>query len=161
MIGLISEQCLYQGRGVERGTYLPPRKCLPLNHFTRGFGAVRLISEAGWNPLPGPELGGPVSIFHDDGASTERTGTFVSRRASMMEGNGSLTSPEKLKPWYMSQRWRVRHTRCGGDVPNIASTTWSVSLSAARKSSVNGISKSSNCLDNRYHWILASSHGVV
>ena len=76
----------------------PPKKCRPLNHFTNGFGAVKLINASGWNPLPGPESGGPVSMFQDDGASTERTGILVSRIASMIFGNGSRTSPSKLKP---------------------------------------------------------------
>lgn len=56
---------------------LPPTKCLPLNHLTSGFGAVRLISASGLYLLPGPESGGPLSMFHDDGASTANTGTFV------------------------------------------------------------------------------------
>ncbi len=37
-------------------------------------------------------------MFQDDGASTEVTGTFVSSNALMTAGNGSRTSPEKLKP---------------------------------------------------------------
>lgn len=47
---------------------------------------------------PRPDLGGPSSMFHEDGASTEVTGIFVSSRALMTAGNGSRTSPEKLKP---------------------------------------------------------------
>ncbi len=47
---------------------------------------------------PGPEDGGPSSIFHDEGASTEVTGTVVSSRALMTAGKGSRTSPEKEKP---------------------------------------------------------------
>lgn len=37
-------------------------------------------------------------MFHDEGASTEVTGTLVSSRAAITAGNGSLISPEKLKP---------------------------------------------------------------
>jgi hypothetical protein len=69
-----------------------------LKCFTSGFGAVRLIRTAGLNLLPTPEAGGPSSILQEDGASTEVTGSFVSSRAWMTAENGSLTSPEKLKP---------------------------------------------------------------
>jgi hypothetical protein len=69
-----------------------------LNHLTSGFGAVKLTSAAGLKSFPGPESGGPDSIFQDDGASTEVTGTGDLANASITEGNGSLTSPEKLKP---------------------------------------------------------------
>ena len=48
--------------------------------------------------LPTPDAGGPVSMFHDEGASTDVTGTLVSAMASMTAGKGSRTSPEKLKP---------------------------------------------------------------
>ena len=37
-------------------------------------------------------------MFQDDGASTEVTGIFVSAMALMTAGNGSRTSPAKLKP---------------------------------------------------------------
>lgn len=37
-------------------------------------------------------------MFHDDGASTEVTGSCVCSIASMTAGNGSRTSPEKLNP---------------------------------------------------------------
>lgn len=47
---------------------------------------------------PGPEDGGPSSIFQDDGASTDVTGRVVSCRALITAGNGSRTSPEKEKP---------------------------------------------------------------
>jgi hypothetical protein len=70
-----------------------PRKCL-----TRGLGAVRLIRTPGWKLLPTPDLGGPASISQDEGASTEVTGTLVSAMAWITAGNGSRTSPEKLKP---------------------------------------------------------------
>ena len=68
-------------------------KCL-----TRGFGAVRLIKVAGMNFAPGPDSGGPSSMLHDEGASTDSTGTLVFSMAEMTSLNGSRTSPEKLKP---------------------------------------------------------------
>ena len=37
-------------------------------------------------------------MFHDDGASTERTGTGELRSASMTTGNGSRMGPENEKP---------------------------------------------------------------
>jgi hypothetical protein len=37
-------------------------------------------------------------MSHEDGASTEVTGRVVVFRASITEGKGSRTSPEKLKP---------------------------------------------------------------
>lgn len=37
-------------------------------------------------------------MFQDDGASIEVTGSRVCSIASMAAGNGSRTSPEKLKP---------------------------------------------------------------
>lgn len=37
-------------------------------------------------------------MSHEDGASTEVTGTFVSSSAWMTLGNGSRISPEKLNP---------------------------------------------------------------
>lgn len=79
-------------------TYLPPRKCLPRKKEISGFGAVKLTSAAGWKFFPGPDFGGPVSIFHEEGASTEVTGTVLISKASMTAENGSLTSPEKLNP---------------------------------------------------------------
>jgi hypothetical protein len=47
---------------------------------------------------PGPEDGGPSSMFHDEGASTDVTGSFVSSRALITAGKGSRTSPEKENP---------------------------------------------------------------
>ena len=73
-------------------------KCLPLKYSTKGFAAVKLISVPGLYFAPGPELGGPFSIFHDEGASTARTGISVVSSAATTERNGSRTSPEKLKP---------------------------------------------------------------
>lgn len=73
-------------------------KCVPVKCFTSGFGAVRLIRVAGWNLAPGPDAGGPSSILHDDGASTESTGTLVVSMAMIGSLKGSRTSPEKLKP---------------------------------------------------------------
>lgn len=78
--------------------YLPPTKCVPVKCLTSGFGAVRLIRVAGWNLAPGPDAGGPSSMLHEDGASTDSTGTLVSSMAIMGSLNGSRTSPEKLKP---------------------------------------------------------------
>lgn len=37
-------------------------------------------------------------MFHEEGASTDVTGTEDDSRAEMMVGNGSRISPEKLKP---------------------------------------------------------------
>ena len=71
---------------------------MPVKCLTSGFGAVRLIRVAGWNLAPGPDAGGPSSILHDDGASTESTGTLLSSIAMMGSLKGSRTSPEKLKP---------------------------------------------------------------
>ena len=73
-------------------------KCVPAKCFTSGFGAVRLIRVAGWNLAPGPDAGGPSSILHDDGASTESTGVLVVSMAIIGSLKGSRTSPEKLKP---------------------------------------------------------------
>lgn len=84
---------------------------------------------------PGPEDGGPSSMFHDEGASTDVTGSFVSSRALMTEGNGSRTSPVKEKP----ERWvRTESLTGGGRVPKIASTRWSDSFREAWKSVVKG-----------------------
>jgi len=78
--------------------------------------------------VPGPEDGGPSSIFHDEGASTDVTGTVVSSRALMTAGKGSRTSPEKEKPlgdvkkgeWNQGDRkgtgngdWKDRRTEDG------------------------------------------------
>lgn len=73
-------------------------KCLPLKNLTSGFGAVKLMRAAGLKSFPGPDLGGPSSIVHEDGASTARTGLDVFSNASMTDGNGSRISPEKLNP---------------------------------------------------------------
>ena len=83
---------------VGNDAYRPPMKCLPSKNFTSGFAAVRLISASGLYLAPGPELGGPSSIFQDEGASTASTGVFVLSRADITERNGSRTSPLKLKP---------------------------------------------------------------
>jgi hypothetical protein len=79
-------------------THLPPTKCLPLKYFTRGLGAVKLTNTCGLKLDPGPEGGGPSSIFHDEGASTDVTGMDVSCNALMTAGKGSRTSPENEKP---------------------------------------------------------------
>lgn len=119
--------------GIEfHGSHLPPRKCLPSKYFTSGFGAVKLTRFAGWNWEPVPDLGGPSSMFHDEGASTDVTGMDVFSSAEMTDGKGSRTSPEKLKPFRKNtfqmashggdewtdeetkthQRWRRRHDGC-------------------------------------------------
>lgn len=72
------------------------------------------------NVAPGPFPGGPSAILHDDGASTESTGTCVLSSAAMTLRKGSRTSPEKLKP-------------------KMASMMWSVLESEAEKSSVKGM----------------------
>ena len=115
-----------------RPTHLPPTKCvLPRNHFTSGFGAVRLTSTSGMKSLPGPSFGGPVSIFHDEGASTDVTGRLVAAIAAMTDGNGSRTSPENEKP-------------------KMASRTWSFVVRAAPKSVVKGIWRFRNWLVRRW-----------
>jgi hypothetical protein len=119
-------------------TYLPPTKCLPLNHFTNGFGAVKLTNVLGINFAPGPEDGGPSSIFQDEGASTDVTGSLVSSRALMTAGKGSRTSPENEKPL---GRIRVGFWKSERDEPKIASMMWSVSFKAEGKSSVKGTSR--------------------
>ena len=73
-------------------------KCRPWKNLTSGLGAVKLTRAVGMNELPNPDLGGPSSMFHDEGASTDVTGILVSCRASITPGKGSRTSPEKLKP---------------------------------------------------------------
>lgn len=78
--------------------HLPPIKCLPLKNFTSGFGAVKLTNTCGLKVDPGPEAGGPSSMFHDEGASTDVTGMGVSCSALMTAGKGSRTSPENEKP---------------------------------------------------------------
>lgn len=70
-------------------------------------------------------------MFHDDGASTARTGSLVLCSASMTLGNGSRTSPEKEKP-------------------KIASMMWSVWWRAVGKSSVKGMWRSLSCLVRRW-----------
>ena len=84
---------------------------------------MRLTSAAGLKFFPGPSFGGPVSIFHEDGASTEVTGTEVLSNASITAGNGSRTSPEKLKPVInkMSNDAEITYLLTG--LPKIASTT--------------------------------------
>ena len=46
-------------------------------------------------------------MFHDEGASTDVTGTDVVVRASMITEKGSLTSPAKLNPSWVSVRSNV------------------------------------------------------
>lgn len=94
----LANQFQYPFHLVSRRTYLPPIKCRPLKNLTSGLGAVRLTSAVGMNELPRPDFGGPFSISHDDGASTEVMGTLVCSSAWMTAGKGSRTSPEKLNP---------------------------------------------------------------
>lgn len=112
-----------KGRNRNGKSNLPPMKCRPLKCFTNGLGAERLMSTAGLNLLPMPELGGPSSILHEEGASTEVTGSFVSSRAWMTALKGSRTSPEKLKPVTLCQhRYLFTHDADQDDKPKIAST---------------------------------------
>lgn len=94
----IASATWFWAKSLGQSTYRPPIKCRPLKYLIRGFGAVRLTRAVGMNELPSPDFGGPSSIFHDDGASTEVTGSFVVSRDLITPGNGSLTSPEKLNP---------------------------------------------------------------
>jgi hypothetical protein len=97
------------------------------------------------NFAPGPDNGGPFSIFQEDGASTDVTDRWVSSKALITAGKGSRTSPEKEKPFEVS---RVnQQTGRGG--PKIASTIWSVSLRAEGKSSVNGTERFLSCVVRR------------
>lgn len=73
-------------------------------------------------------------MFQDEGASTAMTGSPVDSKADMTDGKGSRTSPEKEKP-------------------KMASTTWSVSLRAEGKSSVNGMLR-------LWSWVLRRWMGV-
>jgi len=86
-------------------THLPPTKCVPVKCFTNGFGAVKLIKLAGMNFAPGPLFSGPSSMLHEEGASTDKIGTFVFSIALMTSRKGSRTSPWKLKPKMASTRW--------------------------------------------------------
>ena len=63
---------------------------------------------------PGPSDGGPVSMFHEDGASTEVTGREVCSNAAITAGNGSRTSPEKENPIWLSV-WAVSRTSHTGE----------------------------------------------
>src|SRR5688572_18078764 len=97
--------------------------------------------------LPSPDFGGPSSMFHDDGASTEVTESLVSSRAWITAGNGSRTSPEKLNPEPGSMKLMGSNRRL--HLPKMASTTWSVDSMAEEKLSVKGTLRSSNCLASR------------
>jgi hypothetical protein len=122
-------------------------KCLPLKYFTNGFGAVKLTNTAGIKLDPGPDDGGPSSMFQDEGASTDVTGMEVSWRALITAGKGSRTSPEKENPIQVLGSLGYEGE---GDEPKIASTTWSVSLSAVVKSSMKGILRFLSWVDRRY-----------
>jgi hypothetical protein len=73
--------------------------------------------------FPGPSFGGPDSIFHEDGASTEVTGTEVLSKASITGGNGSRISPEKLKPENGKMTDYVEGKSMLTGLPKMASTT--------------------------------------
>jgi hypothetical protein len=91
------------------------------------------------NFAPGPEAGGPFSIFQEEGASTDVTGSLVSSKACITAGKGSRTSPEKENPTILS----FGGENGGGRLnkPKIASMIWSVSFKAQGKSSVKGIER--------------------
>ena len=96
-------------------------------------------------------------MFQDDGASTDVTGSLVSSMALITAGNGSRTSPEKLKPAsdeYIAAGMQHGHL----NQPKTASTMWSVDLAAPGKSSVKGISRSSSCLVRRCRKCEQPSH---
>ncbi len=59
-------------------------------------------------------------MLHDDGASTDSTGTFVVSMAMIGSLKGSRTSPEKLKP---EQRKFETDNGALMIIPNMASTT--------------------------------------
>jgi hypothetical protein len=69
-------------------------------------------------------------MFQDEGASTDVTGMEVCSIAWITGGKGWRISPEKLKP-------------------KMASTMWSDSLIATRKSSVNGTLRFFSCVARR------------
>lgn len=48
-------------------------------------------------------------MFHEEGASTDVTGTEDDSRAEMIAGKGSRISPEKLKParWIRSESYKI------------------------------------------------------
>lgn len=74
-----------------RGACLPPIKWRPLKCLTKGLGALRLTRTPGRNELPMPDFGGPSSTCHDDGTSTEVTGSLVRSSAWITDGKGSRT----------------------------------------------------------------------
>lgn len=90
------------GRFEKGKVYLPPKKCLPMKYFTRGLGAVRLIRCWGINDEPGPEVGGPLVMSQEEGASMDVMGREDSERAVIIEGKGSRRVPEKEKPGWVS-----------------------------------------------------------
>jgi hypothetical protein len=69
-------------------------------------------------------------MFHEEGASTARTGVLVDSSAEMTAEKGSRTGPEKEKP-------------------NMASIMWSVSERAVGKSFVNGMERSWSWVERR------------
>ena len=84
------------------------------------------------NALPTcPSGGGPVSISHDEGASTDVMGKVVDSKAWMTEVNGSRGGP-----------WKEN--------PKMASRMWSVVGRAAEKSAVKGICRFSSWVVRRW-----------
>ncbi len=88
-------------------------------------------------------------MFHEEGESTDVTGTEVVVKASIIEANGSLTSPAKLKPELDERSSYFIMPVCRGCVPKIASTMWFETSRADLKSSVKGIFKFFSCAASR------------
>ncbi|KAH8712779.1 hypothetical protein HC256_005953 [Beauveria bassiana] len=70
------------------------------NHRRHESGQIVLVAVSTLciKELPNPDFGGPCSISHDEGASTDVTGLSDFWSACITAGNGSRTSPEKLNP---------------------------------------------------------------
>lgn len=62
-------------------------------------------------------------MLHEEGASTDKTGTFVVSMAEMTLLNGSRTSPEKLKPDDLLAGLNKGANENEESIPNIESTT--------------------------------------
>ena len=146
---LVSPLARYWRHIGHRGPYRPPKKCRPLKCLIRGFGAVRLTNAAGWKSFPAPDRGGPSSMFHEDGASTDVTGIEAVVKASIIAENGSLTSPAKLKPNEISFH-TIFTSFPRGSIPKMASTTWLVLWRAEWKSFVKGMFRFFSWVASRY-----------
>ncbi len=83
------------------------------------------------NLEPGPEVGGPVSMSQEEGASTDVIGMEVFSRAEMTAGKGSRRGPLK-------------------EEPKMASAMWSVSWGAEGKSCVNGTFRLRSWVERRW-----------